>query len=319
MDWNYLYSLVAFVIGGLAGFQGVYERYKKDSPKASTTLPGFFYLLTRALFPATLFGGLYAAGLIDSKLLITSLACGAGAEIFLRTKIFIKQEQKAPGNIEDLLKGPLDLLRWYQNLFLEAASTGLAQSRKAFVDKHLPAAVKFQDLCERVLRNIEAYNPPPPDLKTEIEKLKEEFDKKKVDERSRAELAINTTMVNLEKNREEAIAWLAASPELRGKATSITGSDDLTKWAEIIKETAAKYDLPPEQVRQDMAEAARKAGNQELATLLALAASPETAEIVRGISDIADPAKIEQQYRYKLGYLVYNHVGPKGFTTLLFS
>ena len=42
MDWNYLYSVVAFVIGGLAGFQGVYERYKKDSPKAAITLPGFF-------------------------------------------------------------------------------------------------------------------------------------------------------------------------------------------------------------------------------------------------------------------------------------
>lgn len=262
MDWNYLYSLVAFVIGGLAGFQGVYERYKKDSPKASTTLAGFSYLLTRALFPATLFGGLYAARLIDSKLFVTSLACGTGAELFLRTKIFIKQEQKGPGNIEDLLKGPLDLLRWYQNLFLEAASTGLAQSRKAFVDKHLPASAKFHDLCERVLRNIEAYNPPPPGLKTEIEKLKEEFDKKKVDERSRAELAIKTTMANLEKNREEAIAWLAASPE--------------------------------------------------------------TADIVRAIKDTADPsssdpAKIEQQYRYKLGYLVYNHVGPKGFTTLLLN
>lgn len=260
MDWNYLYSLVAFMIGGLAGFQGVYERYKKDSPKASTTLPGFFYLLTRAAFPAAIFAGLYGSGLIDSKLLLTSLACGACAELFLRTKFFIKQEQRGPGNIEDLLKGPLDLLRWYQNLFLEAASTGLAQSRKAFVDKHLPAAVKFQDLCERVLRNIEAYNPPRPDLKTEIEKLKEEFDKKQVDERSRAELAIKTTMENLNMSHEEAIAWLAARPE--------------------------------------------------------------TADIVRAISNIADPspdpAKIEQQYRYKLGYLIYNHVGPKGFITLLF-
>jgi hypothetical protein len=61
MDWNYLYSIVAFVIGGLAGFQGVYERYKKDSPKASTTLPGFFYLLTRATFPAGVFAGLYVS------------------------------------------------------------------------------------------------------------------------------------------------------------------------------------------------------------------------------------------------------------------
>ena len=179
MDWNYLYSVVAFVIGGLAGFQGVYERYKKDSSKAATTLPGFVYLLTRALFPTGVFAGMYASRLIESKLLLTSLACGTGAELFLRTKIFIKQEQKGPGNIEDVLKGPLDLLRWYQNLLLEAASTSLADSKKGFVDKYLPDGVGFLDLCERVFKNIDAYDPPPADLKTEVEKLKDEFEKKK--------------------------------------------------------------------------------------------------------------------------------------------
>ncbi len=216
MDWNYLYSVVAFVIGGLAGFQGVYERYKKDSPKAAVTLPGFFYLLTRALFPAAIFAGTYASGLIGRNLLVTSLACGTGAELFLRTKIFIKQEQKGPGNIEDLLKGPLDLLRWYQNLLLEAASTSLAHSKTIFVNKHLPDAVTFQDLCERVFQNIDAYNPPPADLKSEVEKLKDEFERKK--------------------------------------------------------------------------------------TL-----------------GVVDPATLEKSYRFKLSYLIYNHVGRNGFKTLLSS
>jgi len=45
-----IYGLVAFVIGGLAGYQGVYEKYRRDSTKALTTLPGLFYLLTRAAF-----------------------------------------------------------------------------------------------------------------------------------------------------------------------------------------------------------------------------------------------------------------------------
>ncbi|MEK6325434.1 MAG: hypothetical protein AABN33_27655 [Acidobacteriota bacterium] len=90
MNWNYLYSIVAFVIGGLAGFQGVYERYKKDSAKASTTLPGFAYLLTRGIFPAGIFAGFYAAHLIENNLAITALACGTGAELFLRSKIFIE-------------------------------------------------------------------------------------------------------------------------------------------------------------------------------------------------------------------------------------
>lgn len=217
MNWNYLYSIVAFAIGGLAGFQGVYERYKKDSPKASTTFAGFAYLLTRAVFPAGIFAGLYGSQVVQTNLLVSALACGTGAELFLRSKIFIKQEQKGTGNVEDLLKGPLDLLRWYQNLLLEAASTSLAQSKKTFVEKHLDHAVEFQDLCERVFKNMEAYDPPPADLKAEVEKLKEEFEKKK----------------------------------------AAIGS--------------------------------------------------------------ADPARLEQQYRVKLGYLVVHHAGRKGFNTLLSS
>jgi hypothetical protein len=179
MNWNYLYSIVAFLIGGLAGFQGVYERYKKDSAKASITLPGFSYLLTRAAFPAAIFGALYASQAIQTNLMVSALVCGAGAEVFLRSKIFIKQEQKGADSVEDLLKGPLDLLRWYQNLLLEAASTSLAESKKVFLNKHLDRAVEFQELYERVLKNIEAYDPPPADLKIEVEKLKDEFEKKK--------------------------------------------------------------------------------------------------------------------------------------------
>lgn len=249
MNWNYLYSMVAFIIGGLAGFQGVYERYKKDSPKASTTLPGFFYLLTRAAFPAGIFAGLYGSGLIESKLLLTALACGTGAELFLRTKVFIKQEQRGPGNIEDLLKGPLDLLRWYQNLFLEAASTSLAQSKKAFVDKQLPDDVGFRDLCERVFRNMEAYDPPPPALKSEVEKLKDEFEKD----------------------------VLPLRPIDGGTAPQLEETDFVGQFKEITK----KFD------------------NQ--------------------VQAIVDQAKLERQYRYKLGYLVYKHVGRKGFNTLLSS
>jgi hypothetical protein len=242
MDWNYLYSIVAFVIGGFAGFQGVYERYKRDSPKASFTLPGFLYLLTRAAFPAVIFVALYASGLVDSKLLVTSLGCGTGAELFVRTKIFIKQEQKGPGNIEDVLKGPLDLLRWYQNLLLEAASTGLAQSRKAFVDKHLPESVNFYDLRERVLRNIEAYIPPLPDLKTEVEKLKDEFEK---------DVSSNIDL-------------------------------DAILARELARVRGTQLEEPDPKHAQE-----------------------------------SDLDKLERKYRYKLGYLIYNHVGPKGFNTLL--
>jgi hypothetical protein len=182
---------------------------------------------------------------IENNLLIASLACGTGAELFLRTKFFIKQEQRGPGNIEDLLKGPLDLLRWYQNLLLEAASTSLAHSKKAFVDKHLPAAVTFQDLCERVLRNIEAYNPPLTDLKTDVEKLKDEFE--------------NDVSHNIEL--------------------------DTMLAREIARVGGGQLEIP------DLKQA----------------------------QEVSDLDKLERKYRYKLGYLIYNHVGRKGFNTLLSS
>src|ERR1700720_2613111 len=72
IDWSYLYSLVAFVIGGFAGFQGGYEKYNRDSIKVSTTFPGFFYLLSRAAFSDGSICGLLWLWL-DQEL---SFACG---------------------------------------------------------------------------------------------------------------------------------------------------------------------------------------------------------------------------------------------------
>lgn len=216
MDWNYLYSLAAFLIGGLAGFQGVYERYRTDSAKASTTLPGFSYLFTRAVFPAGVFAVLYGTRAVETNLAIIALACGTGSELFLRSKVYIRQEQ-GPGNIEELLKGPLDLLRWYQNLFLEAAASGLADRRKKFLKKHLPPTEGVQVLYDTVLNNMDAWPDQQlmTDLKAEVEKLVKEFN-------------------------EKALAG---------------GSDD----------------------------------------------------------------QLEQKYKFKLGYLIYNRVGAKGFKTLLTS
>src|SRR6266576_4637012 len=182
IDWTYLYSLVAFVIGGLAGFQGVYEKYNRDSLKASTTLPGFSYILTRAAFPTLVFASSYGLGYVKSYLLLTAFACGTGAELFLRTKFFIKQSESGEGNVEELLKGPLDLLRWYQTLFLEASASGLAERRKNFIKKHLPETETLQSLYDRFNKNTDAW-PNAADmakLKVEVDKLKAEFDLKNV-------------------------------------------------------------------------------------------------------------------------------------------
>jgi hypothetical protein len=81
------------------------------------------------------------------------LACGTGAEVVLRSRVYVKQAQK-DGSPEEFLRGPFDLLRWYQNLFLEAISNPLAESRRRFVGKNLPKEIDFLALCDRVLNNI---------------------------------------------------------------------------------------------------------------------------------------------------------------------
>src|SRR6266581_980679 len=109
MNLHYLYCILAFSVGLLAGFQGIYNRYKKDSLGALGTLPGVAYLLTRGLVPAIVFIVAYAAGLIESQLLVWSLGFGLGAETVLRTKFYLGEAQKPGGKIE-ITRGLADLL-----------------------------------------------------------------------------------------------------------------------------------------------------------------------------------------------------------------
>jgi len=177
MDLNYLYSFVSFLIGLLAGFQGIYERYQNDSVTALSTLPGVSYLISRGTVPAAIFIFLYAKGyLLGSELFLQALACGTGAELVLRTRFYVKQSQK-DGSIEELVKGPFDLLRWYQGLFLESIARYLAASRKKIVRDLLPKNVDVQTLLDRVLSNLGAWPNPQTsgELETALNKMKTEW------------------------------------------------------------------------------------------------------------------------------------------------
>lgn len=177
-DWNYSWSLLSLVVGLASGFQGVYERLQKDSLTAVTTLSGGLYLLTRGLFPAILFLGLYRSRIIENNLWAYALTLGAGAEVVLRTKFFIKQSCKAGQEIEDLLVGPLDLLQWYQNLLLEGAQTSLASRRKEFVKKSLPEGASFNNLRNLALNHLNAWRDPTTqsEIRNSIDGLHKEFD-----------------------------------------------------------------------------------------------------------------------------------------------
>jgi hypothetical protein len=179
MDWKYLYFLMSFFVGLLAGFQGIYDRYKKDSLNASITPYGIIYLLTRGALPAVAYLVLYGSNLIETRHAVWALALGTSTEIILRMKFYIREEQTQLGTIE-LLRGPFDLLSWYQNYFLENIADYLAGSRKRFVVNNLPQGMSFPDLCGRVFDNLNAYPPEQQIIirttETAVNKLKAEFE-----------------------------------------------------------------------------------------------------------------------------------------------
>jgi hypothetical protein len=178
LDWKHLYLLVSFSIGFLAGFQAIHDRFKRDSWSASKTLPGVSYLLSRGALPAVIFFSFYASGLIQTHPLLWSLGLGVSAETILRAKFYIKEEQKEGGSI-DLLKGPFDLLHWYQNFILEEAATRIAGARKQFVKSNLPREMLFLILCDRVMANLHAFSKDQESVtrsvEREVRKLKEKF------------------------------------------------------------------------------------------------------------------------------------------------
>jgi hypothetical protein len=151
-------ATLAGIVGLLSGFQGIYERYHVDSLRAGATAPGFFYLVTRAALPSVLFVVAYSYNLISSDmLLLKALGFGTGTEVLLRSRVYVKQTEKGSAQLEDLLRGPLDLLKWYQDLFLGLAAARLAEIRREFIDNHLPSGRSFTDLRIDVLNNLGAW------------------------------------------------------------------------------------------------------------------------------------------------------------------
>jgi len=157
VDWNYLFAILSFVIGALAGFQGIYEFYGTYSSRALRVLPGITYLFTRGLFPAIVFSLLYYYRAIQQLLWLEAIGCGLGWELLVRSKIYVKKVQRSGESPEELFRGLFDLVRWYQGLFLKSIDDSFAKEKIAFVRKTLPQGVKFLPLCDRITSRIEAW------------------------------------------------------------------------------------------------------------------------------------------------------------------
>ena len=177
MDWNYLYAIASFAVGAAAGYQGISERYNKDATSAALTSMGLLYLFTRGCVSAVAFTALYAAGYLQKWLLLSALACGTSTEIVLRSTVFVKQARTPDGGFDELLKGPFDLLKWYQGKFLESIAGQLARKRKKTVRKLLLSGKSFAELMGLFRKNRDAW----PDrralakLEVDVERLEAEL------------------------------------------------------------------------------------------------------------------------------------------------
>src|ERR1700723_3750767 len=157
MIMSLLYASLSFLIGAAAGFQGIYERYRKSSGRAVSTFWGILYLLSRGILPTLVFIVVTAHYSISNFLWLYALGCGAGAEIILRSQLYIRSVKTEVGAFQEISKGLFDVLRWWQGFFLESISGRLAELRKDAVQRILGDGSGFKNLVLMYWNNKGAW------------------------------------------------------------------------------------------------------------------------------------------------------------------
>jgi hypothetical protein len=152
-----LYVIIAFLGGVAAGILGIYERFREDSWKVSLTFLGQLYILSRGLLPSAVFVIVSATSLLKDQPLLRAVLCGVCSEAFLRSKFYVKRVAKGAGNFEDLVRGPLDALRWYQDQFLTPIEGNLAKSKIQRVETIVSRWNTFTQMHERFEDRIFAW------------------------------------------------------------------------------------------------------------------------------------------------------------------
>jgi len=159
------WSILAGVLGVAAGLQTIYEKHTKEFIDGSLTFPGILYVLSRGALPAVAFGLLYPTGILGSVAWRGALACGVSAEALLRSQVFIKRT----GAGEDVVVGPLDVLKYWQAIALRYVGPHVARKKKIFIDTYLPSQ-PFLDLCKIAKQNLGLLD------ESRAEQLREEID-----------------------------------------------------------------------------------------------------------------------------------------------
>jgi len=113
------YFLLSFGVGILSGFQGVYERFRTESRRAALSSMGILYLCSRGLVAALVYFLISSyTPILANYPVWRAIACGAGAEAILRSKFYVTRIKKGADSFEDVVRGPLDVLHFYQEFFL---------------------------------------------------------------------------------------------------------------------------------------------------------------------------------------------------------
>jgi hypothetical protein len=113
--------------------------------KAGGTLYGILFLSSRGAIAALVFETLPSPTFLIDHSLWRALLYGAGVEVILRSKFYFKRVSTTEGNFEDLIRGPLDLLRWYQDFFLTSIENNFVKPR---ISRAALAAARYQTFPE---------------------------------------------------------------------------------------------------------------------------------------------------------------------------
>ncbi len=177
MNASYAWASLAAFFGLAAGFQGVYQRYENGAFSGATTLPGFLYLTSRAFIPASVFVILLARATITDNLWLWAMATGTSTEAVLRARFFLKKNEKQPD--EDVLWGPFDLVKWYQELALSSIGARLSARNINRVERLLRGITSFEAFARRTLARLDGLTSGAlrDELQEEITRLLAQFAK----------------------------------------------------------------------------------------------------------------------------------------------
>lgn len=188
--YNYLFALLALVIGVAAGFRSIHEddRFRSNAKSAAGTLWGWLYLISRGAVSAAAFCVLYYLGKIGDEplaLLMWSGFCGLSAEIVLRSTIYLylkKVEGKSGGLDKPVNFSPLDFLRWWQGYCLQQASGPVAKEAQRTIRKlmqTMQTPISFDALIRLINKNkgaLQSYGSMKINrLEKEIQRLTREY------------------------------------------------------------------------------------------------------------------------------------------------